>query len=388
MFYAIGKWGWKSLKIAGAGLQVFDYMLTSFGNYYVSTKQEALRSAYFEYYEKGSGQRDLKTWRQIIKKLDGEDAIQKEIDAYLEKYFSADALDGPYMTVNIEDNIKTAVKKAYLEERLLPYLKPLFAKLNEEAKEETLDKICDEYKRLVRRLNSYKTYTFHVNGDPEKVVSCQSAIQVMSNGEKSYFVKGDVNEKGFSKLRLTHYSLLVHKVTKARAVLRYKSGDDYKMLYKDIDLKKDKLDLNFDLPADEKEEEQSASENTKTADETSKSKTEPTNSSDDSVELTATMKAVFKANGSPLNIKIKKTKETSNMYYATVIHNQFPKGNTLTIDKTTRELTFIYKLKGLFAPELICRGLPIGPNSYSGMIVTNDGNAVKVGAFSLVLLGN
>lgn len=30
LYYTIGKWGWKSLKIAGAGLQVFDYMLTAF----------------------------------------------------------------------------------------------------------------------------------------------------------------------------------------------------------------------------------------------------------------------------------------------------------------------------------------------------------------------
>jgi hypothetical protein len=75
------------------------------------------------------------------------------------------------------------------------------------------------------------------------------------------------------------------------------------------------------------------------------------------------------------------------MYYATVVHKQFPKGNTLTINKTTRELTFIYKLKGLFAPELICKGLPVAPNTYSGTIVTNDGNNVSVGVFSMILQG-
>jgi hypothetical protein len=70
-----------------------------------------------------------------------------------------------------------------------------------------------------------------------------------------------------------------------------------------------------------------------------------------------------------------------------VVHKQFPKGNTLTINKTTRELTFIYKLKGLFAPELICKGLPVAPNTYSGTIVTNDGNNVSVGVFTMILQG-
>ena len=96
-------------------------------------------------------------------------------------------------------------------------------------------------------------------------------------------------------------------------------------------------------------------------------------------------KALFTTNGLPLDVKVKKTKETSNKYIGTLIHGRIPKGNVLTINKTTGEMSLVYKLKGPFAPQLICKGLPIAPNTYSGSIVTNDVNAVNVGTFTLLL---
>gem|GEM_PF-3403147 len=394
MFYAIGKWGWKSLKIAGAGLQVFDYMLTSFGNYYVDTKQEALRTAYFDYYGKGSGKRDLKTWKSIIKKLDGEKEIKKEIDDYLNLYFNADALDGPYMTVHIEDNIKAAVKKAYLHERLLPYLEPLFLNLNKEAREETLNKICKEYDKLVDKLNSSKNYKIKVNGDESRVAECKSAIQVMANGNQEYFVKGSFDDWGESKLSFTNYSLLVHDVTKARAVCRYKTESGYQNLYKEIDLKKSNMTISFDLP-DEKEEspeeEAPASEEvaeSKTSEKPDQVKKEAPSEEPASVDVSNLSKALFTTNGLPLDVKVKKTKETAGKYIGTLVHARIPKGNVLTINKTTGEMSLVYKLKGPFAPQLLCKGLPVGPNSYAGSIVTNDANAVNVGTFALVFLSN
>ena len=398
MFYAIGKWGWKSLKIAGAGLQVFDYMLTSFGEVSVAARKDALQGAYFDYYGKGMGKRDLATWKTIIKKLDGKEEIQKEVDSYLDAYFQADALDKKISGGLYTDAEVASVKKAYLNERLLPYLEPLFLRLNKEAKDETLNKICKEYDKLLEKLNRSKKYTIKVNGDDERIASCKSAIQVKADGNQENFVKGGFDEWGESNLSFTNYSLLVHKVTKARAVCRYKTENGYKNLYKDIDLKKSKMTITFDLPdEEEKEPEEEPEKEAPTSEEMSESK--ETSSPDpisekapneavvENVELGSEMKAIFTANGLPVEITIKKTKETATTYIATVKHMRFPKGNKLTINKTTREFTFVYKLKGPFAPELLCKGLPVAPNSYAGTIVTNDKNAVSIGAFSMVLLG-
>ena len=391
MFYAIGKWGWKSLKIAGAGMQVFDYMLTSFGQVSVAARQDALQDAYFEYYGKGMGKRDLKTWKDIIKKLDGKDDIQKEIDNYLDAYFQADALDKKISGGLYTDAEVAAVKKAYLNERLLPYLEPLFLTLNKEAREETLNNICKEYDKLVKKLNGSKNYKIKVNGEEDRVAECKSAIQVMANGNQEYFVKGSFDDWGESKLSFTNYSLLVHDVTKARAVCRYKTESGYKNLYKDIDLKKSNMTITFDLP-DEKEEspeeEAPASEEvteSKTSERPGQDKKEVPSEEPASVDVSNLSKALFTTNGLPLDVKVKKTKETSNKYIGTLIHGRIPKGNVLTINKTTGEMSLVYKLKGPFAPQLICKGLPIAPNTYSGSIVTNDVNAVNVGTFTLLL---
>ena len=388
MFYAMGKWGWKSLKIAGVGLQVFDYMLTSFGQTAVSARQDALKDAYFDYY-KNMGKRDLKTWKSIIKKLNNEEDIQKEIDGYLDAYFQADALDKKISGGLYTDAEVVAVKKAYLNERLLPYLKPLFLRLNEEAKEQTLDQVSDNFKKVAQKLNESKKYTLTVNGDPERIAECKSAIQVMSNGDQDYFVRGEFDNDGKSKLTFTNYSLLVHNVTKARAVCRYKTKTGFKNLYQDIDLKKSKMSISFDLPEEETpEEEEPLSEDiseSKKSDKPTQNKSETPSKAPASVDVSNLTKALFTTNGLPLEVKVKKTKETSSKYIGTLIHNRIPKGNLLTINKTTGEMSLVYKLKGPFAPQLLCKGLPVGPNTYTGTIITNDANAVSVGTFTLLL---
>jgi hypothetical protein len=388
MFYIIGKWGWKSLKLAGVGLQVFDYMLTSFGQYAVSARQDALAEAYNKYYNSGMGKRDLTQWKEIFNKLDSQEAVQKEIDNYLDKYFQADALDKEISGGLYTDKEVAAVKKDYLNTYLLPYLQPLFLKLEEEARDEQMRRICDDYRKVIRQLNTKSTYRIHVKGTPDQLALCKVGIEVMNDGNKSLYVKSSLNSNDFADLSFTKYSLLKNNVSMARAVLRYESPDGTKQFYENIDLKNDQGDIYFKLPEEKEEDleqqEEQIVEQNKPAEPEKKANQAP---AAEPLELTPTISAVFAANGTPLNIKIKKTKETAAMYYATVVHKQFPKGNTLTINKTTRELTFIYKLKGLFAPELICKGLPVAPNTYSGTIVTNDGNNVSVGVFSMILQG-
>jgi hypothetical protein len=388
MFYIIGKWGWKSLKLAGVGLQVFDYMLTSFGQYAVSARQDALAGAYNKYYNSGMGKRDLTQWKEIFKNLDNQEAVQKEIDNYLDMYFQADALDKEISGGLYTDKEVAAVKKDYLNTYLLPYLQPLFLKLEEEARDEQMRRICDDYRKVIRQLNTKSTYRIHVKGTPDQLALCKVGIEVMKDGNKSLYVKSSLNSHDFADLSFTKYSLLKNNVSMARAVLRYESPDGTKQFYENIDLKNDQGDIYFKLPEEKEEDleqqEEQIVEQNKPAEPEKKANQAP---AAEPLELTPTISAVFAANGTPLNIKIKKTKETAAMYYATVVHKQFPKGNTLTINKTTRELTFIYKLKGLFAPELICKGLPVAPNTYSGTIVTNDGNNVSVGVFSMILQG-
>ncbi|MDZ7820470.1 MAG: hypothetical protein U5N26_00900 [Candidatus Marinimicrobia bacterium] len=89
----------------------------------------------------------------------------------------------------------------------------------------------------------------------------------------------------------------------------------------------------------------------------------------------------------PLKVKIKEVRNNDREYAGNIVHSRFPRKNTLTISKLTREMTLVYKLRGPFAPELICRGLAVAPNTYKGIIETNNAEKVKVGTFTLVLTG-
>ncbi len=395
MFYAIGKWGWKSLKLAGTGLQVFDYMLTSFGQYAVSARQDALAGAYNKYYLSGMGKRNLTQWKVIIEKVNGKEAIQKEIDTYLNKYFEANALDKEISGGWYTDKEVKAVKKDYLNTYLLPYLKPLFLRLEEDAREEKLREICDHYKKVIRKLNTEKIYRIELDAPVDKYPACEAGIEVMMGGNKKLFVKSSLNDDGFTDLSFTKYSLLKNKVTKARAVLRYESPVGPKTFYRNIDLKKDKMAITFTLPEEEKTEDAEEGQQVeiekkevKRSSQLSPGKEKPQREETASVELSSDMKAIFTINAMPLNVKVKKIKETSSIFTATFIHKKLPKGNVLTINKVTREMSFVYKLKGAFAPQLLCKGLPVTANTYSGTIVTNDVNTMVVGTFTLVLLGN
>ncbi len=394
MFYAIGKWGWKSLKIAGVGLQVFDYMLTSFGEMAVSARQEAFRDAYFDYY-RNMGKRDLKTWKAIIEKLEGQAAVQNEINNYLDKYGKASALDKKISGGLITKKEVAAVKKEYLDEELLPYLNSLFLVLQKNARNETLNKIGNEYDKiyneLVKEFNSKNRYKIFLDAPQEKIALCKAGIQVLTGGTWKQYVKGSFNEDGRRTLSFTKYSLLVNNVDSARAVLFYKATDGIQTYYQAIDLNKERLDIYFELAGNDTPEEQPETteeqmpKEEKMAQEEIPEQDAPESIIED-IQLAHNMKALLTIGGLPMNVDIKKIKETSARFIGSIVHKKFPRKNTLTINKITREMTLVYKLSGPFAPELICKGVPIAPNAYSGLILTNDKNAVNIGAFSLVLL--
>ncbi len=370
MYYAISKWGWSSLQIASVGMQILDYMLTTIGEASIEARKQALWDAYFDYYEHGVGKMSIEEWQKKLGALSSQEEIEKFIYDHLESFFYADALDKKLTRGwHTEAEIRS-VKAKYLETYLLPYLNPMFQKLNDSAYDKELELIEELYIETAYKLNQYNRYRFQVDAPYEYYDKCQCGIQVISNGDKKIFVKGDVSDLGVCNLKFTKYSILANNITQARGVLRINTDKGPKMFYQPIDLSRDQSYINFKITEEdiEKESEQEIE-------------------NEQSIELSSEIRAIFTASGVPVEIKIKKTKETATMYYGTVKHKKFPKGNKVTINKVTRELTFIYKLKGPFAPELICKGLPVAPNAYAGTIVTNDGNAVPVGPFSMVLLG-
>ena len=377
MYYAISKWGWSSLQIASVGMQILDYMLTTIGEATVEARKQGLWDAYFDYYEHGLGKMSLEKWQEKLGSLQTQEEVEKYIHDHLEAFFYADALDKKLTRGwHTEAEIKS-VKAEYLQTYLLPYLNPMFQKLNDTAYDKELEYVKEIYIETANKLNQYNHYKFQIEAPYKYYNKCQCGIQVMSNGNKKIFVKGDVSDLGACHLKFTKYSVLANNITQARAVLRVNTPDGTKMFYKPLDLSKDLQYINFTISEEDLENEETQED---------VSEKETKQQSESPVELKSEIRAIFTANGVPVQLKIKKTSETPTLYRGTVKHKQFPKGNTVTINKVTRELTFIYKLKGPFAPELICKGLPVAPNAYTGIIVTNDGNAVPVGPFSMVLL--
>lgn len=313
--------------------------------------------------------------------------MQNEIDKYLHEYFIDDDLNRKIASRNYTQKEIDAVKKDYLNTYLLPYMQPLFISLEREARENKLREICEEYKKIIPILNTPNKYRVHLDAAPEQYAQCRAGIEVLKTDENRHlFVEGDFNEKGVCYLSFTKYSVLVNHIESARAVLYYTGPESESVFYRDLDLSKDRSTVDFSLPKEPAEETEKAA-----AEEEAK---KPSDSPEKSVQTMQTetavvpgddMPALFISNNLPLDVTIKKIRENSAEYVDRIVHSHMPKKNTLTINKTTGKMMLIYKLSGPFAPKLICSGRTAAPNTYKGLILTNDANKVEVGTFSLIL---
>jgi len=84
--YAIGKWGWQSLKIASCGVAFIDYALNKFGNTVLGWKYTAWESAYTRYFNIGPGKRSLTEWRQVFQGVKSQEDIMGRINQHLDTF--------------------------------------------------------------------------------------------------------------------------------------------------------------------------------------------------------------------------------------------------------------------------------------------------------------
>ena len=87
-------------------------------------------------------------------------------------------------------------------------------------------------------------------------------------------------------------------------------------------------------------------------------------------------------------VSLIKTKEDSTHYYGRIEERSIPKGNTVVIEKSSNVLKLTYKLRGPFAPKVLCESAPTIRGHYAGLMKSLDRKnvpQVQIGNFMLSL---
>lgn len=213
-FYAIGKFGWQSLKIAAIGVQFIDYALNKFGNASVAARVGVWNSAYRNYYERGPGRVTAVQWKGILNKAGSKEEMESIIRNHLKKFWGeADALS--YATLQTAGPIAvaadplpseaTAIENSYMADLLLPYLRSVFASMAIDAKKAQIKEIQAAYEKIVKELNATNQVRVVVIGAKDII----AGLPVKMAGD---FMEAVTDGSGKCSFKFTVYSLLTHSI--------------------------------------------------------------------------------------------------------------------------------------------------------------------------------
>lgn len=406
-YYAISEWGWKGLKIGAFGMQFIDYSLTTFGTELISMKKSAWHSAYFTYYDKESGvYRNLKQWREVFKDVKSSEEIEEIIKEYLKRFWNEDnplqyadntGRSNLFTQSELSAEDKLELEKSYLNERLLPYLRPLFLKLPDLERKEKAKAMVEECKKLAVEFNKKNDVIVKPLDGKKYPGEIDVCIRAKMNGEKGSFMIKSVDQHGGAVFEFTRYSLLKREVENAVLVVRNKTEKGKRYFKQKIDLKKNRNSVYYTFKDyDDKKKEEDAPDVKEEEPEVeapeivAEPEPEPEEKQpivNESPVFVDNMEAMLKVKGSKaMNVKLVKLSDSATEYKAIIKHKRFPKLNELVYDKVNNVVTISYKLKGRWAPWLICTSLTCKEGVYSGLIKTKDKHNREIGAFTFKIL--
>lgn len=434
IYWAVDKFGWKSLRIASIGVQMIDYSLHQLAAQAIKARTDAWGEAYLSYYTK-EGYVKLEDWKNKFLEAESKEEIEKIIDAHLQKFWNY-GFRFEYVTqrtvlgnIPTEPHLKEERKQiedTYKYIHLLPRLKALFLRMPNIQKQNKINEICAEFDKLRKWLNGKNRVYVRPASLNEIPKDCEILLQYTIDGITKDFMieKGDANASAF--FRYTRNSLLVHKIKEANVLVRVTTPNGVKTFNHKVDLAqkdttiiykykyeleidslelfrvdslrrdsllKDSLNLKNKLLQrglflrDSIKNDSIAKINVVKDTIDAEESLEEIFGLNEEVEVPSfnfkdRMDAVFTIMKSPLKVKVNKIKETATHYHGLIISSVFFKENELILNKVTGELSITYKLKGKRAPWLICKSATPVLGVYTGRIITNNKHAVDVGYFS------
>jgi len=253
-FWSIGKFGWQTLKIASIGVQFIDYALNKFGSTAIAAKLEIWNSAFRNYYNNGPGKRSLKQWREIFSKANSQEDIESAIRSHLSKFWDLGHEGLTYATQKTAalgfgekwlaeplESEKKAIEDSYMAEILLPYLKPLFYTMAQEAKDAQIKAVQAAYREIVKVLNTTREVQVIALGAKNLVAGLPVNL---AEG----FMNGTTDANGKCSFKFTVYGLLKHGIkSPAKVTIKIKTEKGEEELSQTADIKKKISTVKFNV---------------------------------------------------------------------------------------------------------------------------------------------
>jgi len=233
-FYALGKFGFKALKISSIGIFVLDYSLNKFAAKAVEAKYQDWEKAYFNYYRKRRAspefaevaKRTAADWRklllEIIETSESPEQIQSRLEEEIDKHINAFWKDSDGMAFALGTLGKTAIhldeKKyrpqinAYARKLLFEtVLQPVFRGVAIQIQNEQNKVLSDKARSVSAMLNRMVTLVIKVVKPESKKVEYYPVKIVTQRYQKQW--QGKTNAMGKYEHKISMLGLLCAEPT-------------------------------------------------------------------------------------------------------------------------------------------------------------------------------
>ena len=248
VFWAVGKFGWKSLKVASFGIQLIDYSLNEFGKAGVKARTDSWGQAYIDYYkDKGGGNLNIAAWKTKFEKATTKEEVEKIIDAHVKQFWSAEFMESyvskrtllGYIGAEPHPKEKKAIEDAYKTNYLYPYIKPIFLRMSESNRQKQLDALCLDYKKLANWANASHVLRARLINRTEICEGAQASLVYTIDGvQKVFMLNSEADGYGEFFFKFTRYSLLLKKIKDASIVIKCKGPKGVKTFSQEVELGK------------------------------------------------------------------------------------------------------------------------------------------------------
>jgi len=213
IYYSLGKWGSKAMKVGAAGAALVEWYINAFAD--VARRKHD--NFYYEtlkwYFYNGDGNKSLEEWEKTLVSSDikTEDDILKLVEAHVETFWISDnmynAIGDAKQSWGLvgADPAEFRTNKKHFEKYaigiyVLPYIRPMLRRLAEREMDKAAQKIADEFNKINDELNSIYVIKGIVKGPSNKIKD----LQVKIPG----FLETHTDSKGRFKFRFTLNSLM------------------------------------------------------------------------------------------------------------------------------------------------------------------------------------
>ncbi len=216
VFYAIGKWGSKAIKLGAVGAIAVEWYLTKIADILYTKHDEFWYQALTYYFKKDDGktalealkitfeQQNVQTKEEILSIIDGFLANQVWNNIFEIEAAYRSATSGRAGTVRASmgrlEEIKEELNEYLKGVIIIPHLKPFFRKMVQENIDKYARHIINRYQDLITELNKVYKVSGYVNGPKELIKGLKVRIPGL--------VETFTDDNGRYEFRFTLYSLL------------------------------------------------------------------------------------------------------------------------------------------------------------------------------------